>query len=895
MAGAKELLRTYREKRDFAKTQEPAGGSTQKQVKDNALSFVVQKHDATRLHYDFRIELDGVLKSWAVTKGPSNNPADKRLAVHVEDHPLEYGGFEGTIPEGEYGGGTVMLWDEGTWEPIGDPHEGLEKGDLKMRIHGQRMKGEWVLVHMKGRDNKLKNGTVRENWLLIKHRDDYARDENDLTERFTKSVSTGRDFDGIAKGLKPKKKTETATKAVWHSDRSVEENTKAATAKPSASKKTPARSSKGGKLPDYQPPQLATLVDRVPSGAGWQFEMKYDGYRCLAAVSGGKVKLYTRNGKDWTEQFGKLVPAFEGLTDGSALIDGEICAFDDKGRTDFSTLKDALSNNGPLVFFAFDLLERDGQDLKKKPQNERRAALEELIGKTPRDSLIQLSTAIDGKGEEVFNALCKGGFEGVIAKKMDSPYRGDRTKSWLKIKCTHRQEFVICGWSPSTKSNAFASLVLGTMEDGKLIYRGRVGTGFSEDDRDAIYDKLKARERKTPPFDGPIPRDIKRRGHWVTPELVAEIAYTEVTPDGALRHPSFLGLREDKPSKDVHMDKPAGLPAEAKAGSKAKGKAQDKAKSSSRQGGAKMERIELTTEMGEAAAKNAGVRLTSPDKVLFPEQGVTKGELIAYYDQVAERMLTYLADRPLSLVRCPGGREKSCFFQKHDSGGFPEEFKRLPITEKSGESADYFYIDDKKGLFAGAQMNVLEFHIWGVKRDMIEKPERIIFDIDPDEGLDFGDVKKAAHDFRTRLKDLGLESFPMVTGGKGVHVIAPLQRRAEWPEVKTFCKGFAQTLADEEPERFVAVMSKARRKGRMFIDYLRNERGSTAIAPFSTRSRQGAPCAVPVSWEELDDLDAANQFTLEAAASRAQAPDPWKGYFDLKQSITKKMMDAVGA
>lgn len=860
-SAADTLLKDYQAKRDFTKTQEPSGEDA---AQAGGNSFVVQKHDATRLHFDFRIELDGVLKSWAVTKGPSDNPADKRLAVRVEDHPIDYSSFEGTIPKDEYGGGTVMLWDQGTWEPIGDPHQGLASGDLKMRLHGKRLRGEWVLVHMKGRDTKRKTGPDRENWLLIKHRDRYAKDEETLVPRFTTSVSTGRDMAGIAKGLKPKKQTRTKPDAVWHSD-------------PDKAVDNPVPAKTSGVLPAFRPLQLATLVSEVPEDRGWVFEMKYDGYRCQAAIAGDQVRLYTRTGKEWTEQFAAIVPPLTRITKGSALIDGELCAFDDKGRADFSTLKDHLSNGGPLSFFAFDLLEQDGEDLTGLKLTERKDRLETLLGKIDSSSLVQFSAHVTGNGQKVFDAICREGHEGIIAKQADAPYRGERNRSWLKIKCTRRQEFVIAGWSPSTKKRSFASLLLGTWEDGKLIYRGRVGTGFTVDRADALQARLDARARKTSPFVD-VPKTIARTARWVTPELVAEIGYAEFTPDGILRHPSFLGLREDKPAADVALEQPVVEDVDA----------QSKSKSKSEVG-------LLTDEAGMAAAEAAGIKLTSPDRVIYPGQGVTKADLVAYYAAVADRMLPYAANRPLSLLRCPQGRAKYCFFQKHDTGGFPDAMKSLLVTEKDGGEEDYFYIDNLAGLIAGTQMNVLEWHLWGARTKDIEKPERIIFDIDPDEGLGFAEVRAAASDIRDVLDALGLKSYPLVSGGKGVHVIAPLTPRVEWPTVKAFCKNLAQRMADDQPDRYVATMSKAKRKGKLFIDYLRNERGSTAIAPWSSRSREGAPAAVPVSWEELKTVKAANQFSLAMAAERAKAPDPWADYFELDQSITKAMLKAIGA
>lgn len=848
-----ELLKDYRAKRDFAKTAEPSGAKARTaKAKGKQLRFVVQKHDATRLHYDFRLELDGVLKSWAITKGPSTNPADKRLAVHVEDHPLDYGGFEGTIPEGEYGGGTVMLWDEGTWEPVGDPHEGLAEGDLKFRLNGQRMKGEWVLVHMKGRDTKTKDG-IRENWLLIKHRDNDASEGDGLTEKFTTSVETGRDLTGIAKGNKPRKgaakaATDTGSNSkVWTGGKAVA-------------------------LPDFREPQLATLVEEIPTGDNWLFEMKYDGYRCVAAVAGPEVRLYTRNGNDWTQQFHRLVEPLSKLTKGSVLLDGEICSFKD-GRTDFSTLKDALSNDGPLVYFVFDILEQDGKSLERLPLVERKERLRKLLGKTRDDALLQYSEHVHGHGEEVFKAMCAAHQEGVIAKDADAPYRHERTRTWLKIKCSNRQEFVIGGWRPSEKKKTFASLLLGTWEGDKLIYRGRVGTGFTEASSAELQTEMDKRARKTPVFET-VPRDISRQAKWIEPELVGEVDFTEFTPDGVLRHPSFVGLRKDKAAREVKLETKAPPAAATKSKSRAK-----------------LKTMTLTDDMGIAAAERLGVRLTNPQRPVLPDGTVTKGQLVAYYEAVAERMLPHIANRPLSLVRVPHGSKP--FFQKHDTGGFPDVMKRVEIELKESDREDHFYVTDLAGIVAGVQMSTLEFHIWGSHIKTLEKPDRIIFDIDPDEGLDFKVVRQAAIHIRDVLGEWGLTSFPMVTGGKGVHVIAPLKPITEWPLVKLFCRTFAQKLEDNEPDSFTANIRKVERKGRMFVDYLRNERGSTAIAPFSTRARPGSPCAVPVGWDELETLTAANRFRIEEAAAKAQQPDPWPEYFDLTQSITKGMVESV--
>ncbi len=602
-------------------------------------------------------------------------------------------------------------------------------------------------------------------------------------------------------------------------------------------------------VPAFRAPQLTTLVDTVPAGSEWLFEMKYDGYRCMAAISGATVQLYTRRGLDWTHRFAALVPALGRLTKGSALLDGEVCALHPGGRTDFSTLTTALSTGGPLVFFAFDLLEENGRDLAALPLVERKAALERLLGPAEPSAPVQYVSHVLGHGQAVFDALCHDGFEGLIAKQANAPYQsGLRTRSWLKVKCGQRQEFVIIGWTPSTRKHTFASLLLGTQEHGTLVYRGRVGTGFTMESAVKLQRLLDARARRTSPVEG-VPRPIARSARWVKPDLVAEIAYTELTPDKALRHPSFIGLREDKPADDVALER----------------RAVDVA-----------ERNEV-----------AGVRLTSPDRVVYPDQGVTKADLAGYYETVADRMLPFIERRPLSLLRCPQGRAKFCFFQKHDTGGFPDAMLTVTVTEKSGEAHEYYYVTDAAGLIAGTQMNVLEWHLWGSRVDDIEHPDRLVFDVDPDEGLGFDAVCTAAETIGGLLDDLGLQSFPMITGGKGVHVTVPVVPDTAWPDVKRFCRAVAEYLAGREPARFVATMSKARRKGKLFIDYLRNERGSTAVAPWSTRARAGAPVAVPVRWEELGTLPAANGFSLAEAMERARGDDPWTGYFDVRQSVGK--------
>jgi bifunctional non-homologous end joining protein LigD len=803
-------LARYNAKRDFAKTAEPAGTL----APGHGNSFMVQKHDASRLHWDFRLEVDGVLKSWAVTRGPSLNPDDKRLAVRTEDHPLSYATFEGTIPKGEYGGGTVMLWDRGTWAPIaGKSARDIDQGHLHFVLHGERMKGEWMLIRLKPRGKEK-----GENWLLRKVGDAEAGGSDMLVEGALTSVATGRTMQEIAEG----KKSSPAREGGPHAKRVVEgAGRKRNTPKDSTSGAPPpprsARSpspSRGG-FPPFQAPQLATLVDSVPSGSAWLHEVKFDGYRALVSVAGGKAKIFTRSGLDWTDKFPGVAEAAAALPVESALIDGEIVGFKD-GRPDFSTLKDAISAGGDgLTLFAFDLLALDGQDLTKSPNVQRKELLRPLIsGDDPR---IQYAEHVIGAGEQLFETMCREGYEGIVSKQADAPYRGTRTKAWLKVKCTHRQEFVIIGWSQSDKSRGFRSLLLGLNTADGLRYAGKVGTGFGMELIDTLRATMDKIEVKTPP--ATVPRVAAKGAHWVKPELVAEIAFAEFTPDGVLRHASFLGLRGDKDAREVVEEQPVAVD---------------------------------TPEIH--------VTVSSREREIFPESTVTKGELADYYAAVAGLMLPWAANRPISLVRCPQGRGKKCFFQKHDAGTFGEFVHQVPIPEKDGSVEDYIYVTDADGLVACVQMGTIEFHGWGSSVAKLEQPDRMVFDLDPDEGLDFAAVKKAAVDIKGHLADIGLTSFPMLSGGKGVHVVVPLTPQADWDTVKSFAERFARALASAEPERFVATMSKAKRVGKIFLDYLRNQRGSTAVLPYSARAREGAPVAAPVSWSELDGFDKGGAF-----------------------------------
>jgi bifunctional non-homologous end joining protein LigD len=617
-------------------------------------------------------------------------------------------------------------------------------------------------------------------------------------------------------------------------------------------------------LPIFRPFQLCTLSESIPTGSNWLFEMKFDGYRAQIAISGSEVRVYTRNGHDWTEQFKVIVPPLKTLTTGSVLLDGEIVAIDQAGRTNFSMLKTGIAAGIPLKFYAFDIFERDGADLTSLPLVERKAILEELIGQRDPSETLQYSHHVVDNGKAVFDAMCAGGHEGTIAKKADARYIGDRTKSWLKIKCTKRQEFVIGGWRPSDNGKGMASLILGTYEKGKFVYRGRVGTGFSDAMRDKILAQLEKRRLDKPAFHA-VPRDIARKAQWVRPELVAEVAYAEITPDGSVRHASFQGLRADKKASQVVLE----TTIEGDTGAR------------------------LDPEIGKEIAGAVGVKLSNPDKIMYPDTEITKAHLVAYYAAVADKMLPHLKDRSLSLVRDTDNDLAKTFFQKHQLPGMPKTLKAGELTKMKGTESRILWIEDLSGLIGGVQMNTLEFHVWGSDRHTPDLPERMVFDIDPDEGLDFGHVKQAAFDIRDILSAIGLQSWPLVSGGKGVHVVVPLVPNADWAAVKSFCQNFAELLARTEPQRFVANMSKARRKGRMFLDYLRNGQGSTAICPWSTRARTGGTVAAPVTWAELEKLDRANAFDIFAAAKRAQGPDAWSGYFDVDQVLSEHVQAVI--
>ncbi len=850
-------LEEYRKKRNFKRTPEPSGKVRYRKA-ERALEFVIQKHDASHLHYDFRLEMDGVLKSWAVPKGPSLKPGVRRLAMETEDHPMDYGGFEGVIPAGQYGGGTVMLWDRGTWTPLGDAERDYRKGRLRFRLDGEKLSGEWILTRMKRRA-----GEKKESWLLIKSGDDAARDQDDddITDDAPLSVETGRDLEAIA----------AEQDRVWDSH---EGELRPPTSEPG----------KPSKLPARVKPQLATLVGKPPDGGDWLHEIKFDGYRVLCRLEGGATRIITRNGKDWTDRFAALAEMVSRLAADEAMVDGEVVVLDRNGVSSFQRLQNSLSGErgGEPLLFAFDLLHLDGRDLTGEPIEERKALLQGLVSGLD-DRQVRFSDHVRGRGPAFLARACDMGLEGIVSKRAGSAYRPGRGRTWLKAKCTARQELVVVGYSePSGSRVGLGALLLGVHDDaGDLVYAGKVGTGFDNRTLRALHERLSTMERKTPPMKG-APRGAEVRGvHWVRPELVAEVEFTEWTDDGRVRHPSFQGLREDRSARQVVRESGPGPGRASRPASERASKRASKSGSHSYPEG----------EMGTVA----GVKITHPDKVLWPEQGVTKGELVAYYEAVADHIVPALADRPLTLVRCPSGAEGKCFFQKHAKDGVPDVVPRVRVKEKDGTGL-YMYIDGLPSLVALVQLGVLEFHVWGSRRDRLDRPDRLVFDLDPDEGLPFGRVASAALRLRGILGELGLESFPKSTGGKGLHVVVPVTRRSDWEQARTFTQAVAQRMVAEDPEGFTSRMTKARRKGRIFIDYLRNAWNATAIGELSTRARPGAPVAVPLSWDEVNPNARKPPFhTIRDVPDRiAGGSDPWTGFGDVRQSITVAMLQSVG-
>jgi bifunctional non-homologous end joining protein LigD len=830
-------LQTYREKRNFSKTREPRGGRS----RTSGSRFVIQKHDATRLHYDLRLELDGVLKSWAVTRGPSLVPGQKRLAVHVEDHPLEYGDFEGVIPEGEYGGGAVIVWDRGRWTPLGDAAQSLAKGHLEFELHGEKLNGRWRLVRM-----AAKPGEKRENWLLIKSEDEAARSrsEPDILEESPNSVKTGREISEVAReepGWSSKTGRIKRNQAARNATRSVSQ---AGAHEPIPDPST-IEAAKKCPLPGFVEPMLASAVASPPAGGRWVHEIKFDGYRLQARIEAGRVKLLTRSGLDWTKKFGKeIFDALRDLPVGTALLDGELVVEQHSGASDFSALQADLSEgrSDRFVFYVFDLLYFDGYDLRDASLIARKRLLEKIVGR--QSGRIRYSVHFEEDGALVLRHVCRLSLEGVVSKRADARYRSGRAKVWTKAKCAARQEFVIAGYAPSTVSRkAVGSLVLGVYEGDRLRHVGRVGTGFTDSMSRQLFEKLDPMRIASSPFDRRLSAVEARKVRYVRPECVAEVEFRGWTADGLLRHASFRGLREDKPARDIVRENFNTFPSAPKTWKQA-------------------------------------VQLTHPDRLYWPEQGVTKQGLADYYAEVWRFAQPFLVRRPLALLRCPNGVEGESFFQKHASKGLNEEIV-LVKDPKDPKGEPLITIDDLDGLMGLVQAAALEIHPWGSTVADWERPDMITMDLDPGEGVSWENVIAAAEEIRTRLKDAGLVAFVKTSGGKGLHVVAPLTPRAEWPAVKALTKAIADAMASDTPGRFVSTVTKSQRRGKILVDYLRNQRGATAVAPYSTRARPGAAVSMPLSWDELNAGIGPDYFNVANAPTRLNAlsADPWEGFW----------------
>ncbi len=822
-------LQTYNAKRRFDQTPEPRGTKAESE----GSSFVIQKHDARRLHYDFRLEMDGVYKSWAVTRGPSLNPDDKRLAVHVEDHPLSYGEFEGVIPKGQYGGGTVVLWDRGIWHPVGDPKKGYKKGHLEFELDGEKLKGRWHLVRMHGKPEEK-----RENWLLMKVEDEEARDKGDILVDQPDSVKSGRSVKAVA--AKPDD--------TWNS-KPVSKKAKAAPAEKQAHDFP--KGARKVALPDFIPPALATLKPKPPAGDRWLHEIKFDGYRIQVRIDDGKVALLTRSGLDWTEKFGDDVArAFSKLPVETAILDGEIVVERDNGASDFSALQKDLSDGRTdrFRFYAFDLLYLDGRSLQTAELIERKHLLEKLL--PSEDPILRYSEHFEQSGDMILDHACRLSLEGVISKQKSSKYLSGRKGQWIKSKCSSRQEFVIGGYTLSSNSDeAIGSLALGVYDEDGLNHVGRVGTGFTADVAEKLFQTLQPLTQKESPFADKLTALAKRDLIYVKPQIVAEVEFRTWSADGNLRHASFRGLREDKDAMDIHRE--------------------------DHQSTAKP--VPKTT-----------VTFSHPERLYWPKDGVTKEGLADYYAQVWHLMAPYIVDRPLALLRCPDGIDGPHFFQKHPWRGTNKAIGQI-ADPKDKQGEPLIRITDFDGLMALVQSAALETHPWGATTRSWEKPDMITMDIDPGEAVGWDEIIDAAHELKRRFEDVGLAAFVKTSGGKGLHVVSPLKPQAGWTAVKAFAKAMAVDMAKSDPDKYLAVSTKSKRRGRIFIDYLRNGRGNTAVAPYSTRARPGAAISMPLDWSELTDEILPDYFTVSNIAPRLKAMknDPWSGFFDAARPLPK--------
>jgi bifunctional non-homologous end joining protein LigD len=905
-----QQLARYREMRDFKITSEPAG-STKKKTKSRGLPFVIQKHAASHLHYDFRLGWSGVLKSWACAKGPSYVTADKRLAVQVEDHPMEYGGFEGIIPQGQYGGGTVMLWDEGTWEPQAghaDVDDGLRKGSLKFIMHGTKMKGKWALIRMGGHAASER----KPNWLLIKEHDEFEQPASatPITEAEPNSVITGRSLEQIAASedhVWNSKETAGSGQA-WHRN----DNTPAAKAsgdkakttatraaeikkkpadKPAPQSVTPPAGTPKEALPKFIEPELATQSAQPVASSGWLHELKLDGYRIQTRKQDASVQLLTRTGLDWTHRMKSIAEQVQALPAKSLLLDGELVVLAQDGTTNFADLQAAFQDGvrKPLTYFVFDLLHLDGHNLRGLPLIKRKAILAQLLESA--SPAIRLSEHLDTDGAEIFRKACELQAEGIVSKRADSKYVSGRTADWLKVKCIREQEFVIGGFTLPSKGHAgihgIGALLLGYYDSaGQLIYAGRTGTGFTQRTHAAIRTQLEKLRQASSPFAKP-PADARKGAIWIAPKLVAQVRFATWTSDNLVRQASFKGIREDKPATEVRKETASAdtppnktTPVASHHATKQLAARSSSAKASSPKDAAKF------------SLQPAPVRLTHPTKILDPLSELTKQQLADYYWAIAPHMLPYIAHRPLSLVRCPEGSSQPCFFQKHVNHMLPPGIDSVPVPDKkSGKPEAYITLSSPEALAGLAQIGVLEVHPWGSTNDDLDHPDSIIIDLDPDEAIEWRTLADAALEVRKRLTRLGLESFLKSTGGKGLHVVVPIKPQHDWATVKDFTHKFVVQLERDKPSLYLTTMTKSARKNRIYLDYLRNERGSTAVAAFSPRARPGCPVSTPLNWNELK-LDERPVFTVSNFAdwkSRLKR-DPWGKFADARQPLDPSVL-----
>jgi bifunctional non-homologous end joining protein LigD len=832
-------LEEYRRKRDFSRTPEPSGAESREQD-----IFVVQKHAASHLHYDFRLRLYGALKSWAIPKGPSLDPTQHRLASETEDHPLEYADFEGVIPAGNYGAGNVLIWDRGTWEPLEGGKRDYYRGHLHFVLHGERLKGKWTL-------RREKEGS--RSWFLVKEPDEYATQQDILVE--DTSVVTGRTLEQVAADRD----------RLWISDQG----------EVPAEKPVPFGHRSGGSLPELILPQAATLVDRVPPGDDWLHEIKYDGYRitCRIDTEKGGGRFFTRKGYDFTDRLPNLRQAVARLPLTQAWLDGEIVVFTREGRSDFHALQNAFryGNDRNVVYLVFDLMNYQGYDLRPAPLSERKGLLAELL---PRMEELRYVDHLVGHGAEFFEAACSQRLEGIVSKRVDSEYLSQRTRSWLKIKCNQRQEFVVGGYTESGAGRPFGSLLAGYYDDkGDLVFAGKIKSGYSISASEALVGTLQRYEQPDPPFVDPPSGVEYRNPHWLRPELVAEVAFTEISGTGLLRHASFKGLREDKQAREVRIEWPEPL-----------ADAETKAEGESAAGAEAEAENEPALQKREIPARRPGPKqVAAKTAPVFPHERITRDQILDYYTQVAPRMLPHITDRPLTLIVCPTNIY-ACKFKKHATN-FPAPVKAV----EAGHEEPYIAIDSVQGLQTLVRAGVVEIHGWQSRYTDLEHPDRLLFDLDPpqDKTLPWERLAEAALLLRIHLQQQGLESFLQTTGGKGYYVVVPLTQAASWKATTPFAKRIAQELESKFPARFTAKLAKEERGGMIYVDWMRNGRGANAAEPYSLRARPGATVATPISWEELVAGGKPDSFNLLNLPERLErlTNDPWDGFFELRQRL----------